>query len=512
MVFLLALLYFTDVKGQSPVVSSFSPKSGSAGTLLTIEGSALDKVNSVTIGGKSALIISLSANSLTAYVMPGTANGTLTVSTVLGSATSSESFTINASLFPNTQQGNKLLGTGNVGPAESGRSVAISADGNTAIVGAPNDNNRQGAAWIYVRNGNVWTQQGPKLVGTGNIGLAQQGWAVAISADGNTAIIGGYFDSGGIGAAWIFTRKNNVWTQQGEKLVGTGYDDFILPVNMGFSVGMSADGNTVILGAPYDSYPRGAAWIFSRKDNLWTQKGEKLVDENSPSGGQGISVGLSADGNTAIVGAPLDNNQQGAAFLYFKSGTEWDKQAKKLDVSSYPGTKWQGVSVALNADGTSAILGASVADKARGAAWVFAKNGSEWTLKGNKMAGTVSSDNAAQGWSVAMSADGNTVLIGAKADNWTNGAAWVFTWSGNSWEQRGPKLTGIGNVGVANQGQSLALSADGSTAIIGGNQDNDRMGASWIFVPGAKISISLKNYSSEFCKGVAKTTFSYDKT
>jgi hypothetical protein len=128
------------------------------------------------------------------------------------------------------------------------------------------------------------------------------------------------------------------------------------------------------------------------------------------------------------------------------------------------------------------------------------------------MAGTVSSDNAAQGWSVSMSADGNTVLIGAKADNWTNGAAWIFTWSGNSWEQRGPKLTGIGNVGVANQGQSLALSADGATAIIGGSQDIDRMGASWIFVPGPKISISLKNYSSEFCKGVVKTTFSYDKT
>ncbi len=512
LVIFLTILYFTDAKAQAPVISSFSPKSGPAGTLVTIQGSSLDNVNSVTIAGKPALIISLAANSVTAYIMPGSGSGPVSLSSAAGTTSSSENFTVNTSLFPSAQQGDKLVGTGNAGPAESGRSVAISADGNTAIAGAPNDNNQQGAAWIYVRNGNVWTQQGPKLVGTGNVGPAQQGRAVAISADGNTVIIGGYFDSGGIGAAWIFTRKNNVWTQQGEKLVGTGYDAFILPVNMGYSVGMSADGNTVILGAPFDNYPRGAAWIFNRKDNLWTQKGEKLFDEGSPEGGQGISVGLSADGNTAIVGAPLDKNQQGAAFLYFRNGTEWDKQAKRLDVSSYPGTKWQGISVALNADGSSAILGASVADNNRGAAWVFVKNGSEWTLKGNKMAGTVSSDNAAQGWSVAMSADGNTVLIGAKADNWTNGAAWVFTWADNSWTQRGPKLTGIGNVGVANQGQSLALSADGSTAMIGGNQDNDRMGASWIFAPGPKISISLKNYSSEFCKGVIKTTFSYDKT
>jgi gliding motility-associated-like protein len=512
LVIFLAFLYFSDAKAQAPAISSFSPKSGSPGTLVTIQGSALGQLNSVSIGEKPALIISLSASSVTAYVMPGATTGKISVSSTAGTANSSENFTLSTSSFPSAQQGDKLPGSGNVGPAESGRSVAISADGNTAIAGAPNDNNQQGAAWIFVRNGNEWKQQGPKLVGTGNIGSAQQGRSVAISADGNTVIVGGYLDNKGTGAAWIFTRKNEVWTQQGEKLVGTGFDDYILPVNMGYSVGMSADGNTVIIGAPYDSYPRGAAWIFIRKDNLWTQKGEKLFDENSPEGGQGISVGLSADGSTAIVGAPLDKNQQGVAFLYFRNGTEWDRQSKRLDVSSYPGTKWQGISVALNADGSNAIIGASVADNNRGAAWVFQKNGTEWNLKGNKLAGTVSSESAAQGWSVAMSADGNTVLIGAKADNYTNGAAWIFTWSGNSWEQRGPKLTGIGNVGVANQGQSLALSADGSTAIIGGNQDDNRMGASWIFAPGPKISVSLKNYSSEFCKGVIKTTFSYDKT
>lgn len=514
LVFLLALLYFTDSKAQAPAISSFSPKAGPPGTLVIVQGSSLDKANTVTVGGQSALIISLSASSITAYVMPGSVSDTITISSTAGTANSSEIFTVNTSLFPGAQQGDKLVGTGNAGLAESGRSVAISADGNTAIAGAPNDNNQQGAAWIYVRNGNVWTQQGPKLVGTGNTGPAQQGRAVAMSADGNTVIIGGYFDSGGTGAAWIFTRTNNEWTQQGNKLLGTGYDDTILPVNMGYSVGMSADGNTVILGAPYDNSSRGAVWIFNRKDNIWTQQGEKLFDDTSVSGapGQGFSVGLSADGNTAIVGAPLENNQQGAAYLFFRSGTEWNRQAKKLDVIGYPGTKWQGISVALNADGTSAIVGASVADNAKGAAWVYLKNGAEWIQKGNKMAGTVSSDNAAQGWSVAMSADGNTVLIGAKSDNWTNGAAWVFTWTNNSWIQRGPKLTGIGNVGLANQGQSLALSADGSTAIIGGNQDNDRMGASWIFIPGPQISISLKNYSSEFCKGVIKTVFKYDKT
>lgn len=351
-------------------------------------------------------------------------------------------------------------------------------------------------------------------MGSGAVGAAEQGRAVGISADGNTVIVGGNNDKGGTGAAWIFSRNDGVWSQQGQKLVGTGFDDTILPVNMGYSVGISADGNTVIMGAPYDKFNRGAAWIFTRNDGAWAQQGQKLFDDTSidDSQGQGISVGLSGDGNTAILGAPLDDNQAGAAFLFFRNGGVWNRQAKKLKTAENPGPKFQGISVALNADGSSAIVGASVAEKARGAAWVFQKNGAEWIQKGNEIFGKGSSDKAGQGWSVAMSADGNTVLLGSYADNWTNGAAWVFTWSNSNWVQKGPKLTGVGNSGMANQAQSLALSADGSIAIIGGNLDNDGMGAAWIFGTGPAISISLKNYTSIFCKGIISTDFFYDET
>jgi hypothetical protein len=113
-----------------------------------------------------------------------------------------------------TQQGNKLVGTGAVGNADQGWSVALSADGNTVIVGGPNDNAPQtGAAWVYIRSGGVWTQQGSKLVGTGAV-YANQGVAVTLSADGNTAIVGGSYDNGNIGAAWVFTRSGGVWRQQ----------------------------------------------------------------------------------------------------------------------------------------------------------------------------------------------------------------------------------------------------------------------------------------------------------
>src|SRR5262245_34377039 len=67
-----------------------------------------------------------------------------------------------------------------------------------------------------------FVQQGPKLLGNGTVGGAQLGASVALSADGNTAIVGGNHDNNSVGAAWVFIRSNGVWAQQGAKLVGSG--------------------------------------------------------------------------------------------------------------------------------------------------------------------------------------------------------------------------------------------------------------------------------------------------
>ncbi len=110
-----------------------------------------------------------------------------------------------------------------------------------------------------------FTQQGAKLVGTGGIGPVEgTGSSAAISADGNTAIIGGLYDNSFIGAVWVFTRSGGVWTQQGDKLVGTGAIEApnYYGVYQGSSVAISADGNTAILGGPGDNSQNGAAWVF----------------------------------------------------------------------------------------------------------------------------------------------------------------------------------------------------------------------------------------------------------
>jgi hypothetical protein len=106
-----------------------------------------------------------------------------------------------------TQQGPKLAGSGAVGNAQQGSAVALSADGNTAIVGGPFDNSYTGATWVFTRSNGVWTQQGAKLVGTGAVLQSGQGGSVALSSDGNTAIVSGFTYNNIIGAAWVYTPR-----------------------------------------------------------------------------------------------------------------------------------------------------------------------------------------------------------------------------------------------------------------------------------------------------------------
>jgi lipocalin len=275
-----------------------------------------------------------------------------------------------------TQQGPKLVGTDAVGAAQQGFSVALSADGNTATVGGPGDNSGAGAAWVFTRSGRAWTSR--KLVGTGAVGPARQGFSVALSGDGNTAIVGGLDDNSGAGAAWIFTRNGGIWSQQGSKLVGTGAATM---AGQGSSVALSADGNTAIVGGPGDG---GAVWIYTRSGGAWSQQGSKLVGTGAVgTAGQGISVALSADGNTAIVGGPQDASYIGAAWVYTRSGGVWSQQGRKLAAINAGTAAGQGWSVALSADGNTAIVGGP--NGQTGAAWVYTRNDGVWSQQGGKL-------------------------------------------------------------------------------------------------------------------------------
>jgi subtilisin-like proprotein convertase family protein len=391
------------------------------------------------------------------------------------------------------QQGNKLVGTGAVGSAYQGIAVALSGDGNTAIVGGFNDNANLGAAWIYIRTDSGWIQQGNKLVGTGAVGTGPgQGTSVSISADGNTALVGGSGDNSSAGAAWVFVRDTNgVWSQQGQKLFGAGA---VGNAQQGSSCKLSADGNTAIIGGPFDNATAGAAWVFARNDSgIWSQQGGKLVGTGAVGNArQGNNVAVSGDGNTAIIGGWWDNASAGAAWVFTRSGNVWTQQGTKLVGAGAVGSSsFQGNAVSLSFDGNTAVVGGYNDDAGKGAVWVFSRNSGVWTQQGNKLVGTGGIGPGRQGQKVSVSFDGNTLFSSAVYDNATNGAAWFFTRSGGVWSQLGTKVSGRGAVGVAQQGQSCGISGDGNTAILGGWRDNAQAGAAWVFVRANTFSYNL---------------------
>jgi gliding motility-associated-like protein len=478
------LLMGTSLLGvaQAPTITSFTPSNGSVGTLVTITGTNLTNPTTFNIGGANAIVISNTGSSLVGMVMPGAITGTVSFSTAGGTATSSSNFTVMPTPAPNTQQGNKLVGTGFVGTQSDpyqGYAVAISADGNTAIVSGYNDNDRQGAVWIYTRSGGLWAQQGNKLVGTGNATPAVQGVSVSISADGNTALVGGYDDNNGMGATWVFVRNGSTWSQQGNKLLGTGS---VGNSSQGCSVSLSADGNTAAIGAYSDDANTGAVWVFTRNGGVWTQQGSKLVGTGHVSaGGQGFTVALSADGTTLIEAAPADNISLGATWIFTRTGNTWTQQGSKLvGTGNIGASPFMGSSVAISANGNTALMGGYNDNNDQGATWVFTRSGTTWTQQA-KLVGTGNVGQAFQGYSASLSADGNTAAISGAGDNSSTGAFWIFKRTGTTWAQEGSKKTGTGGIGFSLQGQSMSLSADGHTLIEGGYMDNIAIGAAWVF-------------------------------
>jgi hypothetical protein len=271
-----------------------------------------------------------------------------------------------------TQQGKKLVGSGAVGKARQGMSVALSADGNTAIVGGWSDNGKTGAAWVFTRTGGVWTQQGKKLVGSDAVGSACQGMSVALSVDGNTAIVGGPGDNrwdrsvpfglGAAGAAWVFTRSGGVWTQQGDKLVSTGAVG-----RLGTSVALSADGNIAIVGGSAED--AGVALVFSRRSGHWTQDDKKLVGAGAV-GKSAPSVALSADGSIVMVGGSNDNGGVGAAWMFTRSGGHWTQDKNLVGI----GAVGKSAPSIASADDSIVIVGRSNDSGGIGEASVFTRS------------------------------------------------------------------------------------------------------------------------------------------
>jgi len=365
-----------------------------------------------------------------------------------------------------------------------GYSVALSADGDTALIGGKYAN---GAAWVFTRSGNTWTQQGPPLTVTeensnectGEAGECQIGRSVALSADGNTALVGGQADNGYRGAVWVFTRSDSTWTQSAKL---TGSEEETAEGRFGRSLALSGNGDTALIGAPKNHTNRGAAWVFTQSEGVWSQQGSALVggeEEISPAH-FGSSVALSESGATALVSARMDDGGVGAVWAFTRAGGTWSRQGPKLTGGEESGEGRFGSSLALSAFGNTALIGGRGDGGDAGAAWVFTRSGSTWAQQGPKLTGGEESGEGEFGASVALSSDGGVALIGAPLDS-KIGAAWTFSRAGASWSQVGSKLPSPEPSAPQRFGTGVALSAEGAIALIGGPAHRHDEGAAWAF-------------------------------
>ena len=353
-----------------------------------------------------------------------------------------------------------------------GYSAAISGD--TAVVGAPNDdigaNADQGAAYVFTRRAGFWSLQARLTAADGAAG-DHFGYSVALSGD--TALVGAYLDDVGAsadqGSAYVFTRSAaGVWTQQARLIVteatGTSLDHF------GTSVALSGD--TALVGAPYDDdtggWDQGSAYIFTSSAGIWTEQARLIAADGAEYNYFGISVALSGD--TALVGAHLNdigsNAQQGSAYVFTRGAGVWTQQAKLTAADGGVSDNF-GWSVAL--DGDTALVGAFLDDIGpnadQGSVYIFTRGGTAWT----QQAQLTAADGQATDWfGYSMSLSGSVALIGANLDsagpNLYQGSAYIFTRSGTYWSMR-QKFVASDGAQADYFGMSVAL--DGNTALVG---------------------------------------------
>jgi len=355
---------------------------------------------------------------------------------------------------------------------------AVALDDNTALIGAYYDDDKganSGSVYVFTRTGTTWTEQ-QKLLAID--GAAGDNFGVSVTLSGDTAIIGAPGDENLTGSAYVFTRTGTTWTQQAKLTAPDGVPDAF------FGYPVSLSGDTIMIGANQDDdngYWSGSVYVFIRTGTTWTQQAKLIASDGGVE--DGFGYGISLVGDTALIGAIWDNdygNHSGSAYVFTRTGTNWTQQQKLLPSDGVTDAQF-GISVSL--DGNTALIGANRDDDnglRSGSAYVFTRTGTTWTQE----AKLIASDGATEErFGIDVALEGDTALIGSETpDNGDNsGSVYVFTGTGNTWTE-GQKLLASDGASVDWFGFSIAL--DGDTALFAASQDDDNgfnSGSAYIF-------------------------------
>jgi hypothetical protein len=290
-----------------------------------------------------------------------------------------------------------------------GNYVALSADGSTALIGGGDM-----IAYVYEKVNGNWSGtpaavlNDPDPSDGGAYGDCF-GCALALSADGNTALIGA-FDAGingipGVGKVYVFTRNNGIWSST----PATTFSDpgTVKGDDFGNAVALSADGSVALIGTAHLFGP-GRAFVFDQTNGSWNTVPSAIFDisDNGEFNYEGSSVALSAAGNIALIGVRGINNGTGIANLYAVSNNDWSKLPTEIwnDPRLSPGDSF-GTAVALSSNGSTAVIQATYN------VYVYVESGGQWPSMPS--ASLSNPNSSSDGFAtMAVSSNGDTVLTG----------------------------------------------------------------------------------------------------
>jgi Bacterial Ig-like domain (group 3) len=440
--------------------------SGHELTLAESLGGALRAVQSGpgTIGfiGKHGVALSYGALKVTdakGRILPAhMALAGRTVKLVIDDSHASYPLTVDPLVTPSPTLSKSFPGSG---AEKLGADVAVSSDGQTVAVGAPTADSGAGAVLVFTESDGTWSTNPVVLNGTGTEAL---GVSVAISADGGAIIASAPAGDAGAGAAEVFRETDGSWSNTPTTATLTNSS----PNTLTGSVSMSADGNTAVVGAGLSS-----AVVFADEAGSW-------VNQTTLSTPSITGLAMSADGQTIVVGS-AGSSAAGEVVVFSAPDGAWSGNNVTQQTLTSSGSSLLGESVAVSADGQTVVAGAPLNDSRAGAAIVFAETDGSWSQ-------TVAlSDSSADlaGESVAISANGQTVAAGAPSTNSDAGEVLLYNASGGSWPST-PSDVYNGTSGEQ-LGSSVALSGSGQTLALGADQAGSQNGVIDIYntaVPG----------------------------
>jgi FG-GAP repeat len=358
--------------------------------------------------------------------------------------------------------------------SQFGHSVSLSSDGTRIAIGVPFaqlSSGAPGAVYVYEYS-NGWSPLGSPIVGPGT--GEQIGRAIALSGDGSTLAIGLPNHDSNLGQVRVFRWNGSSWGQYGISFID---GSFASGSGFGTSVSLSENGEILAVGAPtalnISSFTiPGAVQVYMYFDMVWQPMEPATIFGTEANSAFGQSVSLSRDATRLAVGAPGQSaggtargrthifDYDNAMFMWF--GT--------VGVDGEANNDRSGNSISLSGDGTRLVVGAALNNGTsgldRGNIRIFTVDSlSIIQMNGGSFEGDETEDQF--GTSVAISPDGNTVVVGAPINGNPSGPGYVraFRWSGSTWETFGNKILGELNTDLF--GNSVGISETGSLLAIG---------------------------------------------